>query len=62
VVRRNWIPSLLLAIVAVLLAWWLVGAVFSAAWFLIRLIVVLVVAVMVYLAISAWLGKSDRQD
>lgn len=58
--RRNWLPSLILAIIAVVIAWFLVQFLFSAVWFLLRVAVVLVVAIVVYLAVAGWLGKRRR--
>ena len=59
-VQRNWLISLLLAIVALVIAWFLVQVLFSAVWFLLRLTVVLVVAVIVYFAATGWLAKRRR--
>ncbi len=59
-VQRNWLISLLLAIVALVIAWFLVQVLFSAVWFLLRLAVVLVVAVIVYIAVAGWLAKRRR--
>lgn len=59
-VQRNWLISLLLAIVAVVIAWFLVQFLFSAVWFLLRIAVVLVVAIIVYVVAAGWLGKRSR--
>lgn len=59
-VQRNWLISLLLAIVALVIAWFLVQVLFSAVWFLLRLAVVLVVAVIVYVAVAGWLARRRR--
>lgn len=59
-VQRNWLISLLLAIVALVIAWFLVQVLFSAVWFLLRLTVVLVVAVIVYVAVAGWLARRRR--
>lgn len=53
--------TLVLVIVAVVVAWWLVGVLFSAAWFLVRLGVVLVVAAIVYAALRGTLNRKDRR-
>ena len=58
--QRNWLISLLLAIVALVIAWFLVQVLFSAVWFLLRLAVVLVVAVIVYVAVAGWLARRRR--
>jgi hypothetical protein len=38
-------------IVAIAIAWWLVGIVFALIWFVVKLIIVAVVAVLVFLAL-----------
>ncbi len=60
VMRRNGLLTILLVIAAVVLAWWLVGVLFSAVWFLVRLVVVLVVALVLYLALRSWLTTDRR--
>lgn len=61
-VQRNRIVSILVAIAAVVLAWFLVQALFTTVWFLLRVVVVLVVAVVVYAAISVWLKRRSDQN
>ena len=51
--------AILLIIASVVIAWWLVGVLFSAVWFLVRLGVVLVVALIVYALLRRAL-RSDR--
>lgn len=58
--RRNSLLTILLVVAVIALAWWLVGVVFSAVWFLVRLVVVLVVALVLYLALRSWLNNDRR--
>ncbi|WP_413451559.1 hypothetical protein AA0Y32_15530 [Georgenia phoenicis] len=58
--RRNDLLTILLVVAAVVIAWWLVGFLFSAVWFLVRLVVVAGVALVLYLALRSWLN-SDRR-
>lgn len=48
-------------IVSIVIAWWLVGFVFSALAFLIRVIVVLVVAGLVFVGLRSLLTRSSRR-
>jgi hypothetical protein len=47
-------------IVAVVIAWWLVTALFSLLWFIVKLAVVAVVAVAVYAGLRSLLSRQDR--
>lgn len=47
-------------IVAVVIAWWLVSALFSLLWFIAKLAVVAVVAVAVYAGLRSLLSRQDR--
>ena len=50
-------------IAAVIIAWFLVDVVFSVLWFIVKLVIVAVVAVVVFLALRAWLRPSgDRKS
>jgi hypothetical protein len=47
-------------IVAIVIAWWIVGALFSLLWFIAKLAIVLVVAVVVFIALRSIFGsRSD---
>ncbi|WP_424466894.1 hypothetical protein [Pseudoclavibacter helvolus] len=46
-------------IVAVVISWWLVDVLFHLAWFMVRLGVVAVVAVVVFFAIRALVSKRE---
>lgn len=47
-------------IVAVVIAWWVVTALFSLLWFIAKLAVVAVVAVAVYAGLRSLLSRQDR--
>jgi hypothetical protein len=47
-------------IVAVVIAWWLVTALFSLLWFIVKLAMVAVVAVAVYAGLRSLLSRQDR--
>lgn len=44
-------------IVAIVIAWWIVGVVFSLLWFIAKLAIVLVVAVVVFIALRSIFGS-----
>ena len=48
-------------IVSVVIAWFLVDLVFSVLWFIVKLAIVAVVAVVVFFALRAWLGRGSEQ-
>jgi hypothetical protein len=59
--RTIWI--VLGVIASVVIAWILVDLVFSVVWFIVKLAIVAVVAVAVFFALRAWLGRaSDRKE
>lgn len=59
--RTIWI--VLGVIASVVIAWFLVDLVFSVVWFIVKLAVVAVVAVVVFFALRAWLGRAgDREQ
>ena len=45
-------------ILAVVIAWWLVSVLFSVVWFIAKLIIVGVVAVLVYFALRGLLART----
>jgi threonine/homoserine/homoserine lactone efflux protein len=49
------------AVVAVVIAWWLVGALFSLAWFIVKVVVVAAVAVLVFFALRGLLVRNSRE-
>jgi hypothetical protein len=53
--RTLWI--VLGVIASVVIAWFLVDLVFSVVWFIVKLAIVAVVAVVVFFALRAWLGR-----
>ena len=59
--RTLWI--VLGVIASVVIAWFVVDLVFSVVWFIVKLAVVAVVAVVVFFVLRAWLGRaSDREQ
>lgn len=58
--RANTIWSILGAIVAVIVAWWLVEAVFHIVWFLVKFVIVLLVAAGVFFALRSLFTRTDR--
>lgn len=59
--RTLWI--VLGVIVSVAIAWFVVDLVFSVVWFVVKLAIVAVVAVVVFFALRSWLGRSrDRRE
>jgi len=56
---KNSVWTIVGVIVAVVIAWWLVGVLFSLLWFVAKLAIVAVVAVLVYLALRG-VFRSDR--
>jgi len=59
--RTLWI--VLGVIASVVIAWFVVDVVFSVLWFIVKLVVVAVVAVVVFFVLRAWLGRaSDREQ
>ncbi|HEX6953662.1 MAG TPA: hypothetical protein VF156_02175 [Agromyces sp.] len=46
-------------IASVVIAWFVVDLVFSLVWFVVKLVVVALVAVAVFFALRAWLGRSS---
>lgn len=55
--RTLWI--VLGVIASVVIAWFVVDLVFSLVWFVVKLVVVALVAVAVFFALRAWLGRSS---
>ena len=58
--RTLWI--VLGVIASVVIAWFLVDLVFSVVWFIVKLAVVAVVAVVVFFALRAWLGRAGDRE
>ncbi len=57
-VKKN-VWTIVGVIVAVVISWWLVDVLFHLAWFMVRLGVVAVVAVVVFFAIRALVSKRE---
>ena len=49
-------------IVAVVIAWFLVDVVFSVLWFIVKIAIVAVVAVVVYFVLRSAVGRSGDRD
>ena len=59
--RTLWI--VLGVIASVVIAWFVVDVVFSVLWFIVKLVVIAVVAVVVFFVLRAWLGRAgDREQ
>jgi hypothetical protein len=56
---KNTIWTILGVIVAVVIAWWLVGLLFSVLWFIAKLAIVAVVALVVFLVLRNVFSASD---
>ena len=56
---KNTIWTILGVIVAVVIAWWLVGLLFSVLWFIAKLAIVAVVALVVFLVLRGVFSSSD---
>lgn len=54
--------SIIGAIIAVIIAWWVVNIAFSIAWFLVKAIIAVVVAIAIFGLIKASLRSKDRQS
>lgn len=53
--------SIVGAIIAIIIAWWVVNIAFSIAWFLVKAIIAVVVAAAFFGLIKASLKSKDRQ-
>jgi hypothetical protein len=58
--RTIWI--VLGVIASVVIAWFVVDLVFSVVWFIVKLAVVAVVAVIVFFVLRAWLGRANDRE
>ena len=58
--RTIWI--VLGVVASVVIAWFVVDLVFSVVWFIVKLAVVAVVAVIVFLVLRAWLGRANDRE
>jgi hypothetical protein len=56
---KNTVWTIIGVIVAVVIAWWLVGVLFSVLWFIAKLAIVAVVAVLVFFLLRS-LFRSER--
>ncbi len=57
--NKNSIWTILGVILAVVIAWWIVSALFSVLWFIAKLAIVAVVAVVVFLVIRSVFSRAD---
>ncbi|MDQ0614712.1 uncharacterized protein YacL [Microbacterium sp. W4I4] len=57
---KSTVWTVLGVIVAVVIAWWVVSALFSLLWFIAKLALVAVVAVAVYAGLRSLLSRQDR--
>ncbi|KZE24539.1 MULTISPECIES: hypothetical protein [Brevibacterium] len=59
--KMSTVWSVLGAILAIIIAWWIVSAVFSIAWFLVKAVIVIAVAAIVFGFIKGAFRSKDRQ-
>ena len=52
--------SVIGAIIAIVIAWWMVNVAFSIAWFLVKAVIAVVVALAIFGLIKASLKSKDR--
>jgi len=57
---RNTVLTLIVVVICAVIAWWLVGVIFSAVWFLLRLAVALVIGLILYVVIRRALRNRNR--
>lgn len=57
--EKNTLWTIVGVIISVVIAWWLVNALFSVIWLVAKLLVVLIVAALVFFALRAALGSRD---
>ena len=48
-------------VIAIVIAWWLVGFLFSLAWFIVKVVIVAGVAVLVFFALRGLLPRRSRE-
>ena len=53
--------SVIGAIIAIIIAWWVVNIAFSIAWFLVKAVIAVIVAAAIFGVIKASLKSKDRQ-
>lgn len=58
--NKNSIWTIVGVILAIVIAWWLVSAVFSVLWFIAKLAIVAVVAVVVFFVIRSLFSRAER--
>jgi hypothetical protein len=61
-VNKSAVWTVIGVIVAVVIAWWLVSLLFSVLWFIAKLAVVAVVAVIVFLVLRNIFARDDDTD
>jgi multisubunit Na+/H+ antiporter MnhG subunit len=59
--KMSTVWSIIGAIIAIIIAWWVVNAAFSIAWFLVKVVITVVVALAIFGLIKASLKSKDRQ-
>ncbi len=60
--KMSTVWSVLGAILAIIIAWWIVSAVFSIAWFLVKAVIVVAVAAVVFALLKGAFASKDRQQ
>ncbi|MGO2575674.1 MAG: hypothetical protein ACTH8Y_05800 [Brevibacterium aurantiacum] len=59
--KMSTVWSIVGAIIALVIAWWVVNVAFSIAWFLVKAIIALVVAVAIFALIKQAFRSKDKQ-
>ncbi|PCC50999.1 hypothetical protein [Brevibacterium aurantiacum] len=59
--KMSTVWSIVGAIIAIIIAWWVVNVAFSIAWFLVKAIIALVVAVAIFALIKQTFKSKDKQ-
>ncbi|MCM1013150.1 Uncharacterised protein [Brevibacterium casei] len=59
--KMSTVWSVVGAVLAIIIAWWLVSVVFSIAWFLVKALIVVAVAAVVYAFLKGAFRAKDRQ-
>jgi uncharacterized protein YacL len=58
--KMSTVWSVIGAIIAIIIAWWVVNVAFSIAWFLVKAVIAVVVALAIFGLIKASLKSKDR--
>ena len=59
--KMSTVWSIVGAIIAIIVAWWVVNVAFTIAWFLVKALITVIVAVGIFYLINASLKSKDRK-